>query len=383
MNPIPYGRQTITETDKQAVMDVLEGPFLTQGPFVEKFETAVKTFVEAPYACAVTNGTAALHLSAMALGVSPGDKVLVSTNTFVASANCIRYCGGEVEFVDNDPDTYCLDLNLLEKKLSSAKPGTYKGIVSVDFAGYPVNLEKLRGLADQYGLWILEDSCHSIGGEFRNSKGEWIKCGSGRYAEMAIFSFHPVKHVATGEGGMIMTARKNLWDQVMNLRTHGITRDPERLQRKDGPWYYEMQTLGYNYRMPDILCALGASQMTRIEKNIERRRQIAATYYRELEGLPLKLPQVPSDVKHAYHLFVIQTEKRDQLYAHLKNQGVNCQVHYIPVHTQPYYVERYGRPELPVAEKYYAQALSIPMFHGMTDDEQTHVIREIKTFFKA
>jgi dTDP-4-amino-4,6-dideoxygalactose transaminase len=288
-----------------------------------------------------------------------------------------------VEFLDIDPQTYCLDINKLETKLKSSKPGTYKGVVSVDFAGYPVDLERLRKIADDHGLWILEDACHAIGAQFKNSKGQWSFAGSGDYADISVFSFHPVKHIATGEGGMVTTANKNLWDRVNTFRTHGIIRDPSQFTRNDGPWYHEMHSLGYNYRIPDILCALGLSQMSRITENLKRRREIASTYYKELEGLPITLPVVNSEVRHAYHLFVIQTEQRRALFDYLKSHNIHCQVHYIPVHTQPYYTQLCGRASLPAVEKYYERTLSLPMFHSLSEQSQAFVIEKIKAFFKA
>lgn len=380
MSVIPYGRQTITEEDKKVVLSVLESDFLTQGPWVEKFEKSVAQFIQAKHAVAVTNGTAALHLAAMALGVKAGDKVIVTANTFAASANCIRYCGGDVEFADIDKDNYCLDLALLEKKLQ-ANPGTYKGIVCVDFAGYPVDFEKLRKIADKHSLWIIEDACHALGAQFKNSQGEMVFSGNSRYAEASVFSFHPVKHIATGEGGMITTSNDKLYAQLLKLRTHGITKDSSLFEfPSDGGWYYEMQELGFNYRISDILCALGASQMTRIEENLRRRREIAKRYDKELQGTGLILPVVENDRLQAYHLYVVQSEKRNDLYNHLRENGVYPQVHYIPVHRLPYYRELYGEISLPVAEKYYSRALSLPMYHGMTDDEQTRVISVIKSF---
>ncbi|MFZ4405411.1 MAG: UDP-4-amino-4,6-dideoxy-N-acetyl-beta-L-altrosamine transaminase [Pseudobdellovibrionaceae bacterium] len=380
---IPYGRQSLTDADKKAVLDVLEEDFLTQGPHVEKFEQSLSGFVGSTYAVAVTNGTAALHLAAMALGVQKGDKVLVTTNTFVASANCIRYCGGEVEFVDIDPKNFCIDLDLLEEKINKAPAGTYKGLVVVDFAGWPVNMQKVRSLADRHQLWILEDSCHALGAAFLDDENKWSKAGSCDYADIAIFSFHPVKHIATGEGGMITTKKQSIYNKLKLLRTHGITKDPALFQEKShGPWYYEMQELGYNYRISDILCALGHSQMQRIQENLARRKQIAGFYFSELINLDIKLPFYDmSTQQHAFHLFVIQTDKRNDLYEFLKKNNIYLQVHYMPVHTQPYYVERYGTYSLPCAEKYYSKALSLPMYHGLQQDDQARVIETLKKFY--
>lgn len=379
---IPYGKQEITDEDVQAVSQALRGDYLTQGPLVTQFENAFADFCGSKYAIAVTNATAALHLCAMALQVKPGSKVLCTPNTFVASSNCILYCGGDVEFLDIDPKTYCLDLDLLEKKLSSEKPGTYAGVVAVDFAGYAMDFSKLQAIAKKHGLWVIEDACHAPGAEFQDQNMQWHKSGNGEFADFAVYSFHPVKHIATGEGGMIVTNSKSLADKVRNLRTHGITKDPTEMSRNDGAWFMEMQNLGYNYRIPDVLCALGLSQLKRIASNLSNRRRLAAQYTQGLQNIPgFKTPLVPASVKHSYHLYVVQTEKRKELYEHLKTKNIFCQVHYIPIYQQPYYVKRYGQKHLENMEKYYSQALSLPMYHSMTDEEQSRVIQSIKEFF--
>jgi len=382
LDPIPYSRQKITAEDMQAVLAVLDQPLITQGPLVEQFEAAIAQLVGADHAVAVANGTAALHLAARALGVGPGTKVLVSPNTFVASANCIRYCGGDVEFVDTDPHNFCIDLDALEEKLKSHPRGTYSGLVCVDFAGYPMDMERVRKLADRYGLWIIDDACHAIGARFQNSSGNWISVGSGQYADLTCFSFHPVKHIATGEGGMITTRNKELDAKLRFYRSHGITRDPNLLKRRnEGPWYYEMQELGFNYRLTDILCALGLSQLKRISDNISRRHEIAKIYRQELQGLPILLPQEVPGVHHAYHLFVALTENRDGLYDYLWKRSIRCQIHYIPVYKQPYYENLYGPQILPNCEAYYKRAISIPMFAGLSDGQLGYVIENIKRFY--
>jgi len=381
MLPIPYGRQSITEEDKAAVLNVLDSELLTQGPWVEQFEDSVAKYIGATHAVAVSSGTAALHLAAMALNVQPGQTVLVASNTFVASANCIRYCGGDVEFVDVDAKSYCLDIDELEKKLKSAPPGKYKGIVCVDFAGLPLDLEKLRRVADEYELWILEDACHALGAQFKNSHNEWVYSGNSRYADISVFSFHPVKHIATGEGGLITTSNKKIYEDLCLLRTHGITKNPDKFSKEsDGGWYYEMQKLGYNYRISDILCALGTSQLVRIEQNLKRRRDLANTYFNALKDQPLTLPDPNRMQKHAYHLYVVRSSRRQELYTYLREKQIFAQVHYIPVHKQPYYQRLYGDIRLPNAEMYYESALSIPMYHGLTDPDQQRVIEVIKKF---
>jgi len=255
--PIPYGRQNITEEDIQAVVEVLRSDYLTQGPKITEFENAFASYIGSKYAVAVSNGTAALHLCAIAMETKPNDKVITTPITFAATANCVRYTGGQVVFADIDPDTYLLDIREVEKLLRNSKKGTYKGIIPVDFAGRPVNMEAFRALANEYGCWIIEDACHAPGGYFIDSKGLKQLCGNGDYADLAIFSFHPVKHITAGEGGMITTNNIKLYNKLLLLRTHGITKDPDFLIDNHGLWYYEMQELGFNYRLTDFQAALG------------------------------------------------------------------------------------------------------------------------------
>lgn len=379
---INYGRQQITDEDIQAVVSALKAPCLTQGPLVSEFENRFAEFVGASHAIAVVNATAALHLSVLALGVGPGQKVLCTPNSFVASSNCVLYSGADVEFVDIDPENFCLDLQKLEEKLSQNPPGTFAGVVAVDFAGYPMNLQRLRGIADKYGIWIIEDACHAPGAKFQDSTGKWHKSGSGEFADIATFSFHPVKHIATGEGGMITTRSSKLAKRLRLLRTHGITKELEEMAQNDGGWFYEMQSLGMNYRIPDILCALGISQLKRIDSNLRQRREIARNYDEAFAGLPIKTPSVPKGINHAYHLYVIRVPQRKELYEHLKSKGIYCQVHYIPIYQQPFYIHKYGVQSFTQMESYYQQAISIPMFHGMTSTQQKRVIDEIRAFFK-
>ncbi|HRZ78150.1 MAG TPA: DegT/DnrJ/EryC1/StrS family aminotransferase, partial [Bacteroidales bacterium] len=303
---------------------------------------------------------------------------------FAASANCIRYCGGEVVFADIDPHTYLLDPNTVEHLLQSSPPGTYQGIVPVDFAGYPADLERFRELADRYGLWILEDACHAPGGYFTDSSGNAQHCGNGKYAELAIFSFHPVKHIATGEGGMITTNDQALYEKLMLLRTHGITKDPALMQDNHGPWYYEMQELGYNYRLTDFQAALGISQLERAAQGLSRRQAIARRYDDAFAGKSLHLPWRDASVFHAFHLYVIQSPDRAGLYDHLRRHGILAQVHYIPVHLQPYYRQYGWKPgDLPIAEAYYTQCLSLPMYPAHTEEEQEFVINRVLEYLPA
>ena len=379
---IPYGRQHITEDDLAAVREALQGDFLTQGPAIAAFEEAFAHYVGSKYAIALSNGTAALHLSALALGVKHGSKVITTPITFAASANCILYCGGEVVFADIDPATGLLDINAVQRLLEDAPKGTYSGIIPVDFAGNPVNLEAFRALADAHGLWLLEDACHAPGGSFIDSMGIEQRCGNGNYADLAIFSFHPVKHIATGEGGMITTNNKELYDRILMLRTHGITRDPAKMHEHHGGWYHEMQMLGYNYRITDFQCALGSSQLKRANNGMKRRRLIAARYDEAFRGSPVQTLSTTANAGHAYHLYVILTERRKELYDYLKEKGIFSQVHYIPCHTHPYYRSLGHKPgDYPLSEAYYSRCLSLPMFPSLSDEEQEYVIRMILNFY--
>ena len=379
---IPYGRQHITEEDILAVVETLQSDYLTQGPKIGEFERVFAEYVGAKYAVAVNNATAGLHLAACSLGVGPGDKVIVTPMTFAASANCIRYCGGDVVFCDIDKDTYLMDTTKLRELLSDNPPGTFKGIVPVDFAGYPQDLEEFRKIADEYGLWILEDACHAPGAYFVDSKGKRQCCGNGLYADVSVFSFHPVKHIATGEGGMVTTNDDELYKKLCLYRTHGITKDQALLYEDHGGWYYEMQELGFNYRMTDFQAALGISQLRRAGDGLKRRQKIARKYddaFRETEGIVI--PKVRENVYHAYHLYVILVNDRLGLYDYLRSCKIFAQVHYVPVHLQPYYRQiGYQKGDMPVAERYYEHCLSLPMYPTLTDEEQQYVIDRVLEF---
>ncbi|MBX2875008.1 MAG: UDP-4-amino-4,6-dideoxy-N-acetyl-beta-L-altrosamine transaminase [Saprospiraceae bacterium] len=377
---IPYGRQSISQEDVEAVVKTLQSAYLTQGPTVQAFEDAFAEYVGARYAVAVTNGTAALHLCALAMGVEPGTKVITTPITFAASANCIRYCGGQVIFADVEPDTALLDIDKVRILLESHPKGTFSGIIPVDFAGLAVDLSSFRALADEYDLWIIEDACHAPGGFFTDGKGSKQQCGNGQFADAAIFSFHPVKHIACGEGGMITTNDKEVYEKLLLLRTHGITKDPVKLQENHGGWYYEMQDLGFNYRISDINCALGLSQLKRADARLSKRRAIAKVYDQAFMDTPIRPLAKPLDGGHAYHLYVIQMEERKLLYDELRAKGVYAQVHYIPVHLQPYYKQLgWRKGDLPVAEEYYEQCLSLPMYPELTLAEQLQVIELTKS----
>jgi UDP-4-amino-4,6-dideoxy-N-acetyl-beta-L-altrosamine transaminase len=379
---IPYGKQTITQDDIDAVVATLTSDFLTQGPKVIEFESAFAAYVGSTYAVAVSNGTAALHLCALALNVSENTNVITTPITFAASANCVRYCGGNVFFADINPDTFLIDIVKVEELILSKPAGFFHGIIPVDFAGLANNLEDFKALAYKYNLWIIEDACHAPGGFFIDSKGKKQLCGNGNFADLGIFSFHPVKHIATGEGGMITTNDKALYDKLILLRTHGITKDPQLLEENHGAWYYEMQTLGFNYRIPDMLCALGITQLNKADEGLKRRKEIAENYFNAFKNLTqIDIQDLSFHVGHAFHLFIIRTSKRKELYDFLKSKNIFCQVHYIPVHTMPYYKSLgFKQGDFPLAELYYDECLSLPMYPGLLDEEQTYVIEMIKSF---
>lgn len=382
MNPIPYGKQVLTQDDIDAVVGVLKSDYWTQGPAVTAFENAFAKYTGSKYAVAVANGTAALHLCTLALEVNEQSNVITTPITFAASANCIRYCGGNVYFGDIDPQTFLLDINKVKHLIESKPKGFFTGIIPVDFAGKAADMEAFRKLADEHGLWIVEDACHAPGGYFTDSKGQKQLCGNGNFADLAIFSFHPVKHIACGEGGMITTNDEKLYNKLIKLRTHGITKDPALMEENHGGWFMEMQTLGYNYRIPDVLCALGISQLSRADKGLKRRMEIANKYTSAFKDTGLVLPVY--DDGHAFHLYIIQTEGRKELYDYLKTQNIFCQVHYIPVHLHPYYRSLgHKKGDHPISEKYYEGCLSLPMFPSMTDEEQDFVIARIKEFTKT
>jgi UDP-4-amino-4,6-dideoxy-N-acetyl-beta-L-altrosamine transaminase len=382
MNPIPYGKQHITSRDIEVVVEALQADFLTQGPRIAEFEEAFANYIGCNYAVAVSNGTAALHLCALALQVDASTNVITTPITFAASANCIRYCNGNVYFADIDPKTFCLDITKVKALLDSKPKGFFQGIIPVDFAGNAVNLEAFKELAKEYNLWLLEDACHAPGGYFTNSEGVIQKCGNGQYADLAIFSFHPVKHIACGEGGMITTNDEDLYNKLLQLRTHGITKDPAQMHENHGGWYYEMQTLGYNYRLTDFQAALGTSQLQRANEGLARRSEIARTYFDAFYDKSFILGQSGIVDGHAYHLYIIEVEGRKELYDHLRSKNIFCQVHYIPVHTLPYYKNLNNAEfDLPLSEDYYRHCLSLPMYPTLSATEQQFVIDTINNFY--
>lgn len=389
---IPYGRQNITQEDIDIVVEALKSDYLTQGPKILEFENAFAKYVGSKYAVAVANGTAALHLCTLALDVKKGQKVITTPITFAASANCVRYCDGEVVFADIDPETYLLDFDSVKSILEASPMGTYQGIIPVDFAGRAVDLEKFRKLADEYNLWIIEDSCHAPGGCFIDEKGNEQNCGNGNFADLAIFSFHPVKHIASGEGGMITTNNEELYQKLLMLRTHGIVKSNELYTNsfefaggKDTYplWYMEMQELGFNYRLTDFQAALGLSQLKRADEGLQRRREIAQTYYEAFKNKSFIKGQSGVVEGHAYHLYIIEVENRLELYNYLRTKNIFAQIHYIPCHLMPYY-RQFGwkAGDMPNSENYYKHCISLPMYPTLSFEEQTFVINKILNYYK-
>ncbi|WP_339504597.1 UDP-4-amino-4,6-dideoxy-N-acetyl-beta-L-altrosamine transaminase [Pseudomonas sp. RL_105y_Pfl2_101] len=380
---IPYGRQDITQADIDAVIGVLQSDFLTQGPMVPRFEQQVAQHVGASHALAVNSATSALHIACLALGLGPGDRLWTSPITFVASANCGLYCGAQVDFVDIDPRTYNLCPLALERKLEQAKreDALPKVVVAVHLCGQPCDMQAIHVLAQRYGFKVIEDASHAIGGKYQ---GEFI--GSGKYSDITVFSFHPVKIITTAEGGMVLTNDAELANKMALLRSHGITRDAQQMTHEsDGPWYYQQIDLGFNYRMTELQAALGVSQMERLDQYIARRHQLAARYNDLLAALPVTIPWQHADSYSGLHLYVIRlqldkiSKTHRQVFESLREQGIGVNLHYIPVHTQPYYAQMGFKPEdFPAAQDYYREAISIPMFQTMSDEQQDQVVASLR-----
>lgn len=380
---IRYGQQEITQADIDAVVNVLQSINLTQGPNIPNFERSVMTHTGAKYAVAVNSATSALHIACMALDLGPGDWLWTTPNTFVASANCALYCGARVDFVDIDPHTYNLCPKKLEGKLIAAeKTGKLpKIVVPVHLSGQPCDMASIHTLSQKYGFKIIEDASHAIGGKY---KGEPV--GNCRYSDITVFSFHPVKIITTAEGGMALTNNSELATRLGLLRSHGITREPSLMTKgMDGPWYYQQVALGYNYRMTDIQAALGVSQMTRLERYVSRRHEIAGTYNKLLAELPITLPWQHPDSYSAYHLYIIRLQLDQiksthlQVFEALRAKDIMVNLHYIPVHTQPYY-QRMGfkTGDYPEAEQYYREAISIPMHPTLTEEDLKTVAESLR-----
>jgi UDP-4-amino-4,6-dideoxy-N-acetyl-beta-L-altrosamine transaminase len=380
---IPYARQDIDEADIRAVVEVLDSDWLTQGPAIERFENAVAGYCGAKYAVAVCNATAALHLACLAVGLKPGGLLWTSPNTFVASANCALYCGADVDFVDIDALTCNMSVAALEEKLQSARRcGRLPDVlVPVHFAGQPCDMVRIGELAREYGFAVIEDAAHAIGGTYSGARVGACAC-----SDMTVFSFHPVKIITSGEGGMIVTNREDVRQQARLLRSHGITRDPALMQYlPEGAWYYEQIELGFNYRMTDIQAALGASQMKRLDGFVARRRLLAGVYNKLLAELPLVLPwQHPASLS-SWHLYVVRLKSdqggisRHRVFDALRSAGIGVNVHYMPVHLQPYYRKRgFKAGDFPVAERYYEEAISLPLHFGLSDAQQLQVVNTLK-----
>lgn len=385
---IPYGRQDITQADIDAVVAVLRSDHLTQGPQVPKFEQMVATHVGAKHAVAVSSATSALHIACMALGLGSGDLLWTSPITFVASANCALYCGAQVDFVDIDPKTYNLCPQALERKLKLAQQQGKlpKVVVPVHLCGQPCDMAAIHALSQEYGFKIIEDASHAIGGRYQ---GEFI--GNGRFSDITVFSFHPVKIITTAEGGMAMTNSDELAHKMALLRSHGITRDPAHMTHEpDGPWYYQQIDLGYNYRMTELQAALGLSQMMRLDDYVARRHALSRRYDARLAHLPLNLPWQHPDSYSGLHLYVVRlqldklTQTHRQVFEALREQGIGVNLHYIPVHTQPHYQRMGFKPaDFPEAQTYYAQAISLPLYQTLTEPQQDQVVAVLERVLTA
>lgn len=402
---IPYSRQDITNEEIQAVVEALRSDFLTTGPKIEEFEKAIAEYCGAEYAIAVSNGTAALHIATLALDLKEGDEGITSPNTFLSSANCIAFCRGIPRFADINPDTYCIN----PKKIESAITPKTRVLIPVHFAGQPCDMEKIKNIAEKRNLYIIEDAAHALGSKWQDKKGEWHKIGSCSHSHLNIFSFHPVKTITTGEGGMILTNDENLAAKCRLLRSHGITRDPKQFALSEEisvpstpssllqapcsklyapssmPFYYEMHELGYNYRLTDFQSALGLAQLKRLDGFIERRRDIWKYYNNELSGIDgFSAPVERAGVRSAWHLYVAQVERRDELFNYLREKDIGAHAMYIPVHLQPYYQKNFGyqNGDFPKAEAYFDKCLVLPLFPALKHSEVEYIVKTVRDFFQ-
>ena len=380
---IPYGRQSLDQADIDAVVAVLHSDWLTQGPALERFEQAMALRCQADHAVAVCNATAALHIACVAAGLGPGDRLWTTPNTFLASANCGRYCGAQVDFVDIDPLTWNLDAAALATKLEEAeRDGRLpKVLVAVAFSGQSCDMRRIGQLSERYGFTVIEDASHAVGASYA---GRPVGCGE--FADMTVFSFHPVKIITSAEGGMVLTNRPELAQRLQRLRSHGMTREAGQMtEPSHGPWYYQQVELGFNYRMTDLQAALGLSQLNKLDGFIARRRELAARYHRLLGGLPLTLPGLQPDAESAWHLYVVRlqldgiTLSHLQVFEGLRAAGIGVNLHYIPVHLQPYYRDLgFATGDFPQAERYYSEAISLPMFPSLSDEQQDYVVEQLR-----
>lgn len=368
---IPYGRQTIDEDDINAVVDVLKSDYLTTGPKIAEFEQAVASYTGAKYAVAISNGTSALHAACFAAGIGRGDEVITTPLTFAASANCVLYCGGTPVFADVDPYTYNIDPEDIRKKITDKT----KAIIAVHLAGQPCDMDEIHSIAQEHNLIVIEDGAHALGSVY---KGKKVGCLS----DMTTFSFHPVKPITTGEGGMIMTDNGELYKRLVLFRSHGITRDESMMTRNEEPWFYQQLDLGYNYRITDIQCALGCSQMRKLDKFLKRRRELAERYNNAfIECDNIVIPYQLPDTQSGWHLYIVQVKNHDrkQVFETLRDKGIGVNVHYIPVYMHPYYQEHgYRDVHCANAEEIYSHIISLPLYPGLTDDQQDYVIDTLK-----
>ena len=374
MKYIPYGCQWIDESDIQAVVETLKSDFLTQGPKIPEFEKALADYAGVPYAVVFNSGTAALHAAMFAIGLKKGDEAITTPNTFCATSNSVLYQNAKPVFCDINLGTYNID----ETKIKSCVTSKTKAIIPVLFAGRPCDMDEILKIKKEFGLYVIEDACHALGAQYKGKK-------IGSIADISCFSFHPVKHVATGEGGAALTHSREFYEKMLQFRTHGITRQPELLKKNYGPWYYEMQFLGYNYRLTDIQAALGISQLKKIDKFIERRGVIARRYFeafKDVEQIILPQESLPHGSVHAYHLFVIRVKNdRKDVFLKLRDKNLGVNVHYIPVYSQPFYKKKgFGKykKSCPCMEKYYESCLSLPIYPKMTDEDVEYVIKSVK-----
>ena len=369
---IPYGKQTIDQDDIQAVVDVLKSDFLTTGPKIAEFEQTVADYVGAKYAVAISNGTSALHAACFAAGIGPGDEVITTPLTFAASANCVLYCGGTPVFADVDPKTYNIDPEDIRRKITDRT----KAIIAVHLAGQPCDMDAIHSIAREHGLIVIEDGAHALGSVYKGKK-------VGSMSDMTTFSFHPVKPITTGEGGMIVTDKENFYKKMVLFRSHGITRDDSMMTRNDGPWFYQQFDLGYNYRITDIQCALGCSQMKKLDRFLARRKEIVARYNEAFADCDnIITPYQLSDTESGWHLYIVQVKNCDrrQVFEAMREKGIGVNVHYIPVYMHPYYQEHgYENVHCANAEEIYSHIISLPLYPGLTSEQQDYVIDTLKS----
>ncbi len=372
---LPYGHQWIDENDIRAVMKVLKAKCITQGPKVLEFEQLVSNYCNAEYAVAFSSGTAALHAASFVLGITKGDEAITTPITFASDGNCVLFTGGTIKFADIKKDTYNIDPEKIREKITSKT----KALIPVDYTGQPCDIDEINEIAEENDLEVIEDATHAIGAEYKNKK-------VGSLTDLTVFSFHPVKTITTGEGGMVLTNNAEFYEKLQMFRTHGITKDSNKLQKNEGGWYYEMQTLGYNYRITDFQCALGISQLKKIDDFIKKRRSIASKYNEAFKSIEeIVTPFEKKDVKSTYHLYMIQLNLerlkigRKTIFDALRAENIGVHVHYIPLHLQPYYTEKFGykKGDFPISENFYERAITLPLFPKMSDDDVEDVINSV------